>query len=801
MPDQTARRRTRRSTATNQRHFSEWVWVTLFLVILAGLIGWQNGLNHLELAFYDQVLATEARPASADIVLIGIDDASVAKYGAWPFPDQVQDQFFQAINADDVRGLAMVSPLAGPNNGHGEGDAEQNLPGLISANGHIALSSGPFLSLADRGTTSTPPNLLAAAAAVGADIQISDDDGLVRRAPLSSDVRGKPNSAPHLVTALLDAAKIRVDLPGRRAADVDGGPTGVGDHWVLIPYSGGPNHYPFLSYADVVAGKIAPAALAGKLVLVGRVQNQAVMRRVPNGASEIFGSALMTPIEVDANLLAGVLEGRLITPVLPLTNALGCVAPVLLAMILLYLRVRRALLVTLGIAALTVLAAVLLVPLGQAWFAPGGAIISLGLALPIWRWRQLEADAHRADHVLERLEAAPDHYAESTLLAPEAGLSRIEQRMQALSRTVYRVSELRFFIDHLVEALPQSVLVTNADGHIVAANRQARNYFASLGNTRLEGAQLPYLLGLMTLEGSAEGRSWWDIMDLSVAAPQARARDVRNRDLLVRATAWQGVNGEIGGWFATIEDVSAVRTLERRRNDALQFMGETVISTHRSIIEALDALAYDENHPNSVLETARQTIIASSSNALSMTEKFIELSNAESRDYVFAVSDVSDAIELAVDGAYSQADARGIRLVVRKPARPAFADIDMLMLSRSLSILIGNGLRFSESGQQVEIAIEEQGGEAVFTIVDYGRGIAPLQQARMMRSLQPIHSASATTRAAGFGLGLSFVRIVTEKHHGRIEFNSNPGQGSTFRLILPAVKNETSEGLTEPATL
>jgi CHASE2 domain-containing sensor protein/signal transduction histidine kinase len=801
MPDQPARRRARRSTAVLQRHFSEWVWVTLFLVILAGVVGWQNGLNHFELAYYDTVLLTEARPPDSDIVIIGIDDASVAKYGAWPFANQIQAQFFASINQAKVRGIALVAPLYGPSSARTDGGPNPDLAELIAANGHVALSSGPFGAQTDRGVTSTPPNLLGAAAAVGGDILIADDDGLTRRAPLSSDVRGHPNAAPHIVTALLDAAKINIDLPGRRAADTDGGPTGRGDHWVLIPYSGGPKHYPIVSYGDVVTGKVLPSALAGKLVLVGRVQNQATMRRVPNGAAEIFGSAQMAPVEVDAHLLAGLLEGRLITPVLPLTNALGCMAPVLLALVLLFLRVRQALLVTLGIAILAIATSVLLVPLLHVWYAPGGAIIGLALALPIWRWRQLEADAVRADHVLSRLEAAPDHYAESTLAAPEQGLSRIEQRMQALTRTVYRVSELRFFIDHLVEALPQAVLVTNADGHIVAANRQARNYFASLGNTRLEGAQLPYLLGLMTLEGGGEGRSWWDIMDLSVAAPQARARDVRNRDLLVRATSWQGVNGEVGGWFATIEDVSAVRTLERRRNDALQFMGETVISTHRTIIEALDAVPYDEQHPDTVVEAAREAIIGTSSNALGMTEKFIELSNAESRDYVFAVSDVSDAIELAVDGAFSQADARGIRLVVSKPDRALFADIDMLMLSRSLSILIGNAMRFSEAGQQVDIGIEEQGGEAVFTVQDQGRGIAPLQQARMMRSLQPIHSASASSRAAGFGLGLSFVRIVTEKHHGRIEFNSNPGQGSTFRLILPAVRSETSEGLSAAAEL
>ena len=791
MPEQTAKRRARRTTVRQQRPFAEWAWVTAFLVALAALIGWQNGLNRLELSYFDLVLAVEARPANSDIVLIAIDDLSVAKLGPWPFTPEVQARFFHQLNDAKPKAVGVVSPL-GNTSLATDSVSSDPVAAAIASNAHVALNSGPYGTESGRVDVATSRGLLSAAAATGSALQVADDDGRVRRAALSGDVAGSPDSAPHFVTAVLEAAHIGIDLPGRRSAEVEGGPTGMGDHWVLIPYSGPAGNYQPLSYFAVQSGTVPASKLAGKLVLVGGNRRSSATRRVPSFGLAGFGESRMSPLEINANLLAGLLEGRSIVPLTAASNALGCAAPVLLAMLLLLLRMRRAVLATALIALVTVLASVLLVPFANLWFAPGGALLGLALALPLWRWRQLEDDASRTSAILERIEATPDHYAEATLGPQQVGLPKVEQRLQALSRTAYRVSELRFFVDHIVDSLPHSILITNADGHVVAANRQARNYFASLGNTRLDGAQLPYLLGLMTLEGSAEGKSWWDIMDVSVANPQARARDVRNRDLLVRTTAWHCVNGDIGGWIASIEDTSAVRALERRRNEALQFMSETVITAHRSILTVLDRLA-----PEQLDDSTRVAVASASLDALALTEKFIELSNAESRDYAFAVSDVNDAIELAVDGAYSHAGERGIALQIDRPVDPILADIDMLMLSRALSVLINNALRFSEDHKTVQVDVLELGGEAVFRVIDSGCGIAPLQQARMIRGMQPVRVQSGAGQVANFGLGLSLVKIVTERHHGRLEFTSNPGQGSEFRIIVPAVKVELPHSLPE----
>jgi nitrogen-specific signal transduction histidine kinase len=58
----------------------------------------------------------------------------------------------------------------------------------------------------------------------------------------------------------------------------------------------------------------------------------------------------------------------------------------------------------------------------------------------------------------------------------------------------------------------------------------------------------------------------------------------------------------------------------------------------------------------------------------------------------------------------------------------------------------------------------------------------------MLRALQDIQLPGASRGAGGYmiGLGLSLVRTVAEKHHGKLEFTSNPGKGSEFRIVLPS---------------
>ena len=80
------------------------------------------------------------------------------------------------------------------------------------------------------------------------------------------------------------------------------------------------------------------------------------------------------------------------------------------------------------------------------------------------------------------------------------------------------------------------------------------------------------------------------------------------------------------------------------------------------------------------------------------------------------------------------------------------------------------------------LQIEAIGGSVVVSVTDTGRGIEPEDQEKVFEMYYRSKRAGGTK---GSGLGLAIVKAVATAHGGRVELTSQPGKGSTFRLILP----------------
>ncbi len=106
-------------------------------------------------------------------------------------------------------------------------------------------------------------------------------------------------------------------------------------------------------------------------------------------------------------------------------------------------------------------------------------------------------------------------------------------------------------------------------------------------------------------------------------------------------------------------------------------------------------------------------------------------------------------------------------------------------ITQALLNLVANGLQHTPPGGSVTIGLEQDAGGATLFVRDTGAGIAPEDLphvfARFYRA-----DRSRAQRAGGAGLGLAIVQWVAEAHQGRITVASSPGQGTTFRLWLPA---------------
>ena len=128
--------------------------------------------------------------------------------------------------------------------------------------------------------------------------------------------------------------------------------------------------------------------------------------------------------------------------------------------------------------------------------------------------------------------------------------------------------------------------------------------------------------------------------------------------------------------------------------------------------------------------------------------------------------------------------ARRHHLVVNLPPSPVLVKGDRARVRTAVRNLLDNAVKYSPDGGEVRCTICEKGGQASITVTDQGIGIP---QTHLQRLFQRFERAPQPGSAMipGTGLGLHLVREIARAHNGDLRVASEPGQGTTFVLVLP----------------
>jgi signal transduction histidine kinase len=113
---------------------------------------------------------------------------------------------------------------------------------------------------------------------------------------------------------------------------------------------------------------------------------------------------------------------------------------------------------------------------------------------------------------------------------------------------------------------------------------------------------------------------------------------------------------------------------------------------------------------------------------------------------------------------------------------PLWADRDALVTV--LLNLLDNAYKYTREEKRISVCVSRENGHVVFAVKDNGIGIAPREQKRIFRRFYQVDRRLAR-QAGGCGLGLSIVDFIVRAHGGRVNVESHPGTGSTFRVLLP----------------
>lgn len=761
----------------SRRMLIEW-WAVLAVATLAIVgISLVSPPVRADNLVYDLVLRLNPPPAGQRVLIVAIDNQSQAEIGRWPWNREVHARLIDQLDRAGAEAIGydvLFPEPAAP-------AADDALAAALARSGKVVLASyievpGPNGAPALR--VPPAPALAAAARASGHVTTRPDRDGVVRGIDILSDTEGRRDR--HMSESL--AALVQGDMSLLSApAPAPDAPVYARSR-NLIPFAGPSGSYPQLSFVDVLEGRVPAEVIRGRIILVGATAA---------GMGDRFSTPMsgtletMAGVELHANYVDSLLSDRMIRPVTGVVWLFYSLLPVwALMMSLLFLGPRINLWLGIALALAVFLVTTVALAVFRIWLPPALALIAIGLIYPLWGWRRLDIASRYMVAELRELRSEPDVLPRQRQILQG---DPVEKQIVLMHEAIRDVRDLRQFIAQSLDSLPDAAVVSDLEGQVLIANDAADALFAARLAGNLIGRPLSDLFRALDFDPRLPDPRAVELL----AAMQARTlppdggyetRLADGTSLEVRVAFFTDAEGRPLGWISRFADITELRASERQREDALRLLTHDMRAPQASILAVLEA----EGHK--VPPELARRLERYAHQTLSLADDFVHLARAESGRYVAEGFNLSEAVLDAVDDLWPLADAKRIRIVSEVPEEEAWVTGDRALLTRAVTNLIGNAIKYSDERTRVEARVRVTERQVIAEIADEGRGIAAEDLGKLFepfRRLAPPEGAPAAAAAPGAGLGLAFVKAVVERHRGRVTVTSEEGKGSVFGIELP----------------
>jgi PAS domain S-box-containing protein len=234
--------------------------------------------------------------------------------------------------------------------------------------------------------------------------------------------------------------------------------------------------------------------------------------------------------------------------------------------------------------------------------------------------------------------------------------------------------------------------------------------------------------------------------------------------------------------FCVVHDVSERRAAERLRQEVLHMVSHdlrTPLTTLGNVFEFLSnsdsALVDKRAHYIQLGERNVERLIGLISDLLDV-EKIRSGMMMIDREAVH----LDECFQACIEALLPTADSRGVKLVVDETTVVTTGDPNKI--DRVIINLVGNAIKYSESGDQVRVHAEADDEKVTVTITDEGKGIPEDQ---LEKVFERFHQVRGEDQASGSGLGLTICKAFVELHGGKIWAERRESKGTRFCFTLP----------------
>jgi two-component system, OmpR family, phosphate regulon sensor histidine kinase PhoR len=260
---------------------------------------------------------------------------------------------------------------------------------------------------------------------------------------------------------------------------------------------------------------------------------------------------------------------------------------------------------------------------------------------------------------------------------------------------------------------------------------------------------------------------------------------IRVGGLSVRGSIWEmASNGlEDGTRLVTLHDLSVQVSVARAHADFVANASHELRTPLAAILGYVETLSDPKADGEPATRARFLGIIAREARRMeALVEDLMSLSRIEAVKHEVP----EDRIDLVRLVRQITAEAgEGAALSVETNRAEAMVAGDNGQLAQALRNLVENALKYGKPDGPVRVVIEaSETGWLAIAVHDEGEGIAPEHLPRLTERFYRAY-AGRSRQAGGTGLGLSIVKHIVERHRGRFDIASRPGQGTTASIMLP----------------
>ncbi len=290
-------------------------------------------------------------------------------------------------------------------------------------------------------------------------------------------------------------------------------------------------------------------------------------------------------------------------------------------------------------------------------------------------------------------------------------------------------------------------------------------------------------LGVVNVETKRPERFGEDVFDflqlvtarIAVSIDNARLYDLRRRRLSEMESLYKQVS-----------------ELEQLKTDMIQMASHDIRNPLGALMGHIQNIQRDLQKNAIKLDELTEKLEDMDSSAQRMLKIAEDILTLERFEQQGAVNDRIDMAALlrGVANEYQHAASeKQLNYQLNLPPHPTYIYGDKIQLEEAAGNLINNAIKYTPSGGEIDVMLENDGDAVIFEVIDTGPGIPYDMQQRLF---QPFYRAKTreTANIGGSGLGLHLVKNIIQRHNGRVIFRSRYKEGSTFGFQIPTADDE-----------